>query len=123
VVPDNDGNDPTAAEYLRIPLALLFAKDPAGSESASVRALPYPIEHMFQSSSNRVRAWLDRAESLLSLVDDVLGDPPAAAPPHPHRRELRWNRPRRAGAVPHPAAHCLCPVRASPAAARDGATR
>jgi hypothetical protein len=92
-------------------------------DSASVRALPYPIEHMFQSFSNRGRAWLDRAETLLTLVDDLLGDPPAAAPPHPHRHELRWNRTRRAGAVPAPPAHCLCPVRASPATARDGAAR
>lgn len=123
MVPDNDGNERTAAEHLRIPLALSFAKEPAGSESASVRALPYPIEHMFQSSSNRVRAWLDRAESLLGLVDDVLGDPPAAAPPHPHRRELQWNRKRRGGAVPHPPAYCLSPIRASRTGSRAGAAR
>jgi hypothetical protein len=59
---------------------------------------------MFQSSAKRLRAWL-------SLADDLLGDPPAAAQPHPHRRELRWQRSRRPGAVSPRPSYCLCPVR------------
>jgi hypothetical protein len=70
---------------------------------------------MFQSSKKRLRAWLD-------VVDEMLvGDPPVdayAEPPvedtHPHRRPLRWQRPRRAGSVPAAPAHCLCPVRPAP---------
>ena len=67
---------------------------------------------MFQSSTKRLRAWMD-------VVDDMLvGDPPADAPlevplwaAHPHRRPVRWQRGRRAGSVPVAPAHCLCPVR------------
>jgi hypothetical protein len=66
---------------------------------------------MFQSSKSRVRAWLER-------FDDVLGDPPEAAPPHPHRVPLRWDRARRPGSVPARPAHCISPVR-SPADARE----
>jgi hypothetical protein len=76
---------------------------------------------MFQSSNTRVRAWLNRAEELLSRVD-VLGDPPAAAPPHPHRKPLRWHRDRRPGAVAARPAHCISPVRGS-ADARDRVAR
>jgi len=36
---------------------------------------------MFQSSANRLRAWL-------SVLDDVLGDPQPDPRPHPHRRPL-----------------------------------
>jgi hypothetical protein len=57
-----------------------------------------------------LRAWLSRAE-------DILGDPPVAAPPHPHRRPLRWDRQRRLGAVAARPAHCISPVRAAPVAA------
>jgi hypothetical protein len=59
---------------------------------------------MFHSSGKRLRAWL-------SLVDDVLADPPADAP-HPHRRPLRLERERRPGSVPARTAHCISPVRA-----------
>jgi hypothetical protein len=67
---------------------------------------------MFQSSKQRLRAWLD-------VVDEMLvGDPPVdarAEPPvwatHPHRRALHSQRARRAGSVPPAPAHCLCPVR------------
>jgi hypothetical protein len=67
---------------------------------------------MFQSSKQRLRAWLD-------VVDEMLvGDPPVdahAEPPvwatHPHRRALRVQRARRGGSVPTAPAHCLCPVR------------
>jgi hypothetical protein len=58
---------------------------------------------MFQSSSKRLRA-------LLSLAEDILGDPAPEAL-HPHRRPLRIERERRPGSVPPPAAHCLSPVR------------
>jgi hypothetical protein len=75
---------------------------------------------MFQSSKNRLRAWMALVDDVL---DDVLGDPPADAQPdlepwatHPHRRPLRSERTRRAGAVPPPPAHCLCPVRPAPRA-------
>jgi hypothetical protein len=61
---------------------------------------------MFQSSAKRLRA-------LLSLAEDVLGDPPAEAP-HPHRRPLRFEHERRGGSVAPPPAHCLSPVRPSP---------
>jgi hypothetical protein len=66
---------------------------------------------MFRSSAHRLRSWLNGA-------GDLLGD----APPtefevedpyltHPHRRELRWERSRRAGSVPPRPAHCISPVR------------
>jgi hypothetical protein len=60
---------------------------------------------MFQSPAKRLRAWL-------SFVEDILGDPPVAAP-HPHRRPLRLERERRPGSVPARPAHCLSPVRGS----------
>ncbi|HUA04606.1 MAG TPA: hypothetical protein VMB27_11925 [Solirubrobacteraceae bacterium] len=70
---------------------------------------------MFQSSKTRLRAWRE-------LVDDFLGDPPDDAQidlepwaTHPHRRPLQWERERRAGSVKAPPAHCLCPVRSTPA--------
>lgn len=69
---------------------------------------------MFQSSAKRLRTWL-------ALVDEALAQPEFDAPPereawvtHPHRRPLHWGRERRAGSVPHPPEHCLCPVRRSP---------
>jgi hypothetical protein len=49
----------------------------------------------------------------MSLLDDVLGDPLDEAPPHPHRRELRWQPARRPGAVAARPAACLSPVRAA----------
>jgi len=67
---------------------------------------------MFQSSVKRLRA-------LLTLTDDLLGDPPAPET-HPHRRPVRIERERRPGAVSPRAMHCLCPVRpASGDASRD----
>jgi hypothetical protein len=79
---------------------------------------------MFQSSANRLRAWL-------ALAEDVLGDPPDDAhrdleawETHPHRRPLRWQRERRGGSVPAAPAHCLCPIRRAPnAGARDQVLR
>jgi hypothetical protein len=59
---------------------------------------------MFQSSSKRLRAWL-------RWTEDILGDPPEDVQPHPHRRELRWDRERRGGSVPARPAHCISPVR------------
>ena len=58
---------------------------------------------MFHSSVKRLRA-------LLTLTDDLLGDPPEPAP-HPHRRPVRIERERRPGSVSPRAMHCLCPVR------------
>jgi hypothetical protein len=70
---------------------------------------------MFQSSKDGLRVWLER-------FDDILGDPPEAAPPHPHRAPLRWERDRRAGSVPARPAHCISPVRVvSPSEDRDHA--
>ncbi|HXO09538.1 MAG TPA: hypothetical protein VN880_15970 [Solirubrobacteraceae bacterium] len=60
---------------------------------------------MFQSSAKRLRA-------LLSLAEDILGDPTPETP-HPHRRPLRFEPKRRPGSVPAPPAHCLSPVRPS----------
>jgi hypothetical protein len=72
---------------------------------------------MFQRSSERLYR-------LLSLLDDVLGDPIEEAAPHPHRRALRWERERRPGSVAARPAHCISPVRASSrASAPDGAER
>lgn len=62
---------------------------------------------MFQASKERFRA-------LMSLVDDVLGDPERTPASHPHRRPVRIARTRRPGAVPPPPAHCLSPVRPAP---------
>jgi hypothetical protein len=58
---------------------------------------------MFQASVKRFRA-------LLTLADDVLGDPETPSAPHPHRRPVRIERQRRPGSVPPRAAHCLSPV-------------
>jgi hypothetical protein len=72
---------------------------------------------MFQSSTDRLRAWLKRAE-------DILGDEPVEAQPHPHRRPLRWERTRRVGSVPARPAHCVSPVRGTTDLAdRDKAAR
>jgi hypothetical protein len=68
---------------------------------------------MFQSSARRLRV-------LLSLADDVLGDPPEPETPHPHRRPLRFEHKRRQGSVPPRPAHCLSPVRAPNARERSG---
>jgi hypothetical protein len=81
----------------------------------------YSYEHMFQSSSKRLRAWLSR-------FDDILGDPPAdtrsnldsaregapygRAEPHPHRQPLRWERERRPGSVAAAPAICISPFHA-----------
>ncbi|MFZ0091014.1 MAG: hypothetical protein WAL63_16020 [Solirubrobacteraceae bacterium] len=61
---------------------------------------------MFQASVKRFRA-------LLTLVDDVLGDPEPPAVPHPHRRPVRIDRTRRSGSIAPRPAHCLSPVRPS----------
>lgn len=53
----------------------------------------------------------ERLNRLLSLLDDVLGDASEPAPPHPHRRALRWEPSRRNGTVPPRPAHCISPVR------------
>jgi hypothetical protein len=68
---------------------------------------------MFQSSRRRLRA-------LLSLAEDVLGDPLEPEMPHPHRRPLRFHHERRPGSVPPRPAHCLSPVRAPSARERSG---
>lgn len=62
-----------------------------------------------------------RFKALLSLVDDVLGDPEPELVPHPHRRPVSIERRRRAGSVPARPAHCLSPVTrpAEPRAGRD----
>jgi hypothetical protein len=67
----------------------------------------------------------ERLQRLLSLLEDVLGDPPAeAVTHHPHRRALRWQPPRRAGTVSARPAHCLSPVRMSTRQRmRDGVAR
>jgi hypothetical protein len=65
---------------------------------------------MFQSSKRRLRA-------LLTLTDDVLGDPVPPAP-HPHRRPVRIERSRRTGAVSPRLMHCLSPVRPAAETAR-----
>jgi hypothetical protein len=58
---------------------------------------------MFQRSSRPLRA-------LLSLFDDVLGDPVDQAARHPHRRPLRWQPERRAGSVASRPEYCISPV-------------
>jgi hypothetical protein len=77
----------------------------------SVRAPPYLYEHMFQASINRFRA-------LMTLVDDVLGDPEPPAAPHPHRRPVTIQWERRPGMVPTRPTHCLSPLPARPVTAR-----
>jgi len=71
---------------------------------------------MFHRASERLR-------SVLSILDDVLGDPADAALPHPHRRELRWQPQRRPGSVAARPAHCLSPVRHVAARGRETAAR
>jgi hypothetical protein len=66
---------------------------------------------MFQASAKRFRA-------LMTLVDDVLGDPEPPAAPHPHRRPVRIERRRRPGTVPTRPMHCISPVRPQPGRAR-----
>ena len=82
----------------------------------SVRAPPYSYEHMFQASVNRFRA-------LLTLVDDVLGDPEPPAAPHPHRRPVRIQRERRPGTVAPRPTHCLSPVPVRPVSVRSAHDR
>jgi hypothetical protein len=69
----------------------------------------------------------ERLQRLLSLLDDVLGDPPAEATTplaHPHRQQLRWQPMRRAGQIGARPAYCISPVRlSSRQQMRDGATR
>ncbi len=68
----------------------------------------------------------ERLQRLLSLLDDVLGDPPAEAPTytHPHRRPLRWQPMRRAGEIGARPAHCISPIRpSSRQQMRDSAAR
>jgi hypothetical protein len=62
---------------------------------------------MFQASAKRFRA-------LMTLFDDVLGDPQPPAAPHPHRRPVRIERERRAGSVAMRPMHCVSPVRPQP---------
>jgi hypothetical protein len=62
---------------------------------------------MFQASVKRFRA-------LMTLVDDVLGDPEPPVAPHPHRRPVRIQRERRAGTVATRPTDCLSPVPARP---------
>jgi hypothetical protein len=89
---------------------------------------------MFRSSLNRLLDWAEGA--LAPGEDDCEPDetrfeadegrfdalPPT---PHPHRRELRWERQRRPGSLPHPPAHCISPVaqRSGGWRARDGSAR
>ena len=53
----------------------------------------------------------ERLNRLLSLLDDVLGDPPEEAPQHPHRQPLSWHPIRRPGTVAPATMSCLSPVR------------
>jgi len=86
---------------------------PVVLDAVSVRAASYVDEHMFQSSAHRLRTWLMGA-------GDLLGDPEARDRErqdfrtHPHRRDLRWERARRAGSVAARPAYCLSPVRSAP---------
>lgn len=92
--------------------------------AGSVRAAPYSVEHMFQGSVNRFRAFMAHVDDMLVGTDgdaDVQADAgaaPAATAPHPHRRPVRINRVRRDGAVPPRPALCLCPVRSEPGVSR-----
>jgi hypothetical protein len=60
---------------------------------------------MFQRSSRAL-------EALLSLTDDVLGDPFDEEPLSPHIRSVRARPRRRGGSVPARPERCLCPVHA-----------
>lgn len=53
----------------------------------------------------------ERLNRLLTLLDDVLGDPIDEAQPHPHRQPLSWHPIRRPGTIAPRAAACLSPVR------------
>jgi len=66
---------------------------------------------MFQASIKRFRA-------LMTLVDDVLGDPEPTPAPHPHRRPVRIQRERRPGMVVPRPPHCLSPVPVRPVSVR-----
>jgi hypothetical protein len=81
---------------------------------------------MFRSSLNRILDWAENAlapiEEELEVGEDHIEPVPVAA--HPHRRELRWERKRRPGSIPHPPAHCISPVRRKAGArARQDSTR
>lgn len=52
-----------------------------------------------------------RLARLLSLLDDVLGDPVDEAIQHPHRQPLSWRPIRRPGTITARSATCLSPVR------------
>lgn len=67
---------------------------------------------MFQVSKRRVRA-------LMTMMDDLLGDPDTPPAPHPHRRPVRIERQRRPGSVAPRPAHCLSPVRPTPGPGRE----
>jgi hypothetical protein len=54
----------------------------------------------------------ERLNRLLTLLDDVLGDPPDEAPQHPHRKSLSWHPVRRPGTIAPGSVTCLSPVRA-----------
>jgi hypothetical protein len=53
----------------------------------------------------------ERLNRLLSLLDDVLGDPIDEAPQHPHRQPLSWHPIRRPGSIAPHTVSCLSPVR------------
>ncbi|HEY2769260.1 MAG TPA: hypothetical protein VGI87_01765 [Solirubrobacteraceae bacterium] len=65
---------------------------------------------MFQSSKKRLRTWLSWAEDVLADPSDVAQSPSDNFHTHPHRRPLRWDRPRRPGTVAARPAHCISPV-------------
>ncbi|HWF51211.1 MAG TPA: hypothetical protein VG294_11290 [Solirubrobacteraceae bacterium] len=68
---------------------------------------------MFRSSLNRILDWAENALAPIEEDVEVGGDEiePILVAAHPHRRELRWERKRRPGSIPHPPAHCISPVR------------
>jgi hypothetical protein len=68
---------------------------------------------MFQSSAQRLRTWMSRFEDVLADPSEDAHDHPDDLLTHPHRRPLRWERTRRAGAVPARPGHCISPVRAT----------
>ena len=86
---------------------------------------------MFRSLWTRVLEFADDAlapieEPFFDADDaDEERDPAASVAPHPHRRELRWERDRRPGSVPRPPAPCISPVvrRAAGVRTRDGSAR